>query len=87
MCHLGHLMIVLSMLIVRFSGALFEVVMSISDQTAHAAIALHQRVAFLESQIAELSVLRDRLAQAESRRSRSKSDRSASKKTKPPPKM
>lgn len=54
--------------------------MNISDQTAHAAIALHQRIAFLESQIAELSILRDRLAQAELRRSRSKSVRSASRK-------
>jgi hypothetical protein len=75
------------MVIVRFSVVLFEVVMSISDQTADAAIALHQRIAFLESQIAELSVLRNRLAQAELRRFRSRSDRSASRRTKPTPKM
>lgn len=37
--------------------------MSISDRIPYAAIALHQRVAFLEHQIAELGALRHRSMQ------------------------
>jgi hypothetical protein len=59
----------------------FEVVMSISDRIPYAAIALHQRVAFLEHQIAELGVLRHRLMQAELRRYRLRSSRRASEKS------
>lgn len=59
----------------------FEVVMIISDRIPYAAIALHQRVAFLEHQIAELGVLRHRLMQAELRRYLSRSCRRASEKS------
>ena len=54
--------------------------MDISDRTFDAAVALHQRIVFLESQIAKLGVLRNRLAQAQLRRSRSRCSRSASNK-------
>jgi hypothetical protein len=54
--------------------------MSISDRTFDAAVALHQRIAFLEGRIAELGVLRNRLAQAQLRRLRSRSGRLASSK-------
>jgi hypothetical protein len=55
--------------------------MSTFDRASHRAIALHQRLTFLESQIAELDDLRDRVAQAELRRHRSRSSRRASEKS------
>lgn len=54
-----------------FIVAYFEVVMIVLDRTPYA-IALHQRMALLESQIAELGVLRNRVAQAQLRRCRSR---------------
>ena len=54
--------------------------MSISDRTFDAVFALHRRIVLIECQMAELGVLRNRLAQAQLRRSRSRSSRAASKK-------
>ena len=39
--------------------------MSISDQASHRAITLHQRIALLENQMAELDDLRNRVTRAE----------------------
>ncbi len=57
-----------------------EVVMSISGRIFDAAVALHQRSVFLERQISELVDLRNRLAHAQLRRSRSRSGRLVSSK-------
>ena len=52
--------------------------MGISEQIFDAAVAPRQRSVFLESQIAELGVLRSRLAQAQLRRPRLRPGRSPS---------
>lgn len=63
-----------------FQSSCVEVAMSISDRAFDAAFALHKRIVFIECQMAELGVLRNRLAQAQLRSSRSRSSRSPSKK-------